>query len=235
MKDFEPTPPQHLEPLAKDVLEGLRGMEGARFIVLGGGVALQHYVEFRRTVDIDAWWAGEVRTETRDLLTRVMEDVGRARGLQLVKRSWGETESYELLKGQEKVFSFQIALRSVQLEAAKHSAWQPVQVESFRDNLGSKMSALVGRGAPRDFLDVREVCRRGLAREDECWQVWQDKNPDRNVREARVNVLRHVELLESRRPLAALSENEREAAQTLRDWVRQSLCRERIRDHEIGR
>ena len=83
MKDFEPTPPQHLEPLAKDVLEGLRGMEGARFIVLGGGVALQHYVEFRRTVDIDAWWAGEVRTETRDLLTRVMEDVGRARGLQL--------------------------------------------------------------------------------------------------------------------------------------------------------
>ena len=54
MKDFEPTPPQHLEPLAKDVLEGLRGREGARFIVLGGGVALQHYVEFRRTVDIDA-------------------------------------------------------------------------------------------------------------------------------------------------------------------------------------
>ena len=156
-----------------------------------------------------------------------MQDVGRAHGLELLKRSWGETESYELLKGQEKVFSFQIALRSVQLEAAKHSAWQPVQIESFRDNLGSKMSALVGRGAPRDFLDVREVCRRQLASETECWQVWQEKNPDRNVREAKGNVLRHLELLESRRPLASLAANEREVAQTLRDWVRQSLCREK--------
>ena len=40
--------------------------------------------------------------------------LGRAHGLRLLKRSWGETESYEFLKGQEKVFSFQITTSRVE-------------------------------------------------------------------------------------------------------------------------
>jgi hypothetical protein len=86
------------------------------------------------------------------------------------------------------------------------------------------MSALVIRGAPRDFVDVREICRRGLATEDDCWDMWRQKNRERSLAEANVALLRHLELIESRRPLSSISdEDERRSAEDLRSWTRHVL------------
>ena len=63
IRNPDPEVPANLDPLAREVLEGLRGHAAAEAIVLGGGVALQHYCEFRTTLDIDARWAA--RTDSR--------------------------------------------------------------------------------------------------------------------------------------------------------------------------
>jgi hypothetical protein len=225
IRNPDPEVPGSLDPLAREVLEGLRGHAAAEAIVLVGGVALQHYCDFRATMDIDASWAGGPRSETRALILSVMQTVAANHGLELGTRTWGETQSYELKKGAKKVFSFKISLRDVQLEAPLASAWDPVKIETFRDNLGAKMNALVERGAPRDFLDAHEVCREALATETGCWEAWSDKNPGQPVEEARAKVLHHLEALELRRPLASISTPaERQAAQEVRRWVRESLC-----------
>lgn len=127
------------------------------------------------------------------------------------------------------LFTVQIALRSVAVDEPLPSVWAPVWIESFRDNLGAKMNALVGRGAPRDFTDVFEVCRRLLASPNDCWSLWQRKNPDQAVHEAKSRVLHHLEQIAARRPVASLGDlAERERAEQLRAWVRRELCVSRV-------
>jgi hypothetical protein len=77
--------------------------------------------------------------------------------------SFSADTSFELADTERKVFSFQIALRSLELEPPEPSQWQPILIESLADNVGSKMNALVQRGAARDFLDIREVVIRRIA------------------------------------------------------------------------
>src|SRR5262245_14445337 len=201
MKELDPRVPEHLNPFAGEVLEALKGHPESRGIIIGGGIALQHYLDFRKTVDLDAWWAGSAEEAARHLLGVVIERVAGSHGYSARTRRWGETESYEILDGSRKVFSFQISKRDVQLDQPLPSHWPPVVIESFRDNLGAKMNALVERGAPRDFVDVFEVCQRGLATVDECWLTWTAKNPGQSAREARAKVLGRLSAIEARRPL----------------------------------
>ncbi len=226
-QNVSPKPPHRLTPLAKEVLDELRAQPAAAAIILGGGVALQHYCEFRDTQDLDAWWESLPAGATETLLAEVMERVGERHGLLLRIRNWGETQSYELQKSEQTVFSFQIAVRSVSLEPPLASAWPPVQIETFLDNIGSKMNALVGRGAPRDFLDVFAVVSRGLADSHELWGAWARKNPSGLVAEAKLNVLRRLEELEARRPLDSIDDAQsQQDASSLRSWARTELCRE---------
>lgn len=223
----EPKVPASLHQLAREILEELSRAPGAGGIVIGGGVALQHYCEFRETVDLDAWWAADAAPETERSIRDAMETVARRHGFDLGVRSWRETTSYELGAPDtgRKVFSFQISRRTVELLPPLESAWAPVKIEAFADTLGAKMNALVDRGAPRDLLDVREVCARGLAGIAECWSLWQRKNPAAPVDEARLKVLYHLEALEARRPLGGIADPAaRDAARAVRDWVRTELC-----------
>src|SRR5262245_8836466 len=96
MRPRTPKIPENLHPLAREILEELRSNPEAEAIVIGGGVALQHYCEFRGTVDLDAWWSGGIRQETERLIRGAMERVGLLHGLELAVRSWRETQSYEL-------------------------------------------------------------------------------------------------------------------------------------------
>lgn len=229
MKQLQPTPPPELNALAAEILERLKGRAGAEHIIIGGGVALQHYCPHRPTVDLDGWWRDRARHETETLLEHVLGAVAAERGWSYRRRAFGDTQSFELVQGNQKVFTVQIAVRSRALDEPLPSAWAPVWIETFRDNLGAKMNALVGRGAPRDFTDVFEVCQRGLATPDDCWLLWQQKNPGQEVREAQTRVLHHLEQIEARRPLAALTDPvERERAERLRAWVRRELCAERL-------
>jgi len=114
---------QRLHELAREILEELRDQPAAAALILGGGVALQHYYEYRETHDIDAWWASTPKADTRQLLRETMQRVAERHGYSLAVRAWRETESLELQDEGKTIFSFQVAVRSLELESPGPSAW----------------------------------------------------------------------------------------------------------------
>jgi hypothetical protein len=227
-----PTPerPKEIDPLAEAILARLQSHPVARFIVLGGYFALKHYHDYRITHDVDAWWAEDSRDsdreEVRGALQAVIVPVAGERGLTLNQRRFGDTESWELLRAGAKVFSFQIASRTVRLEPPVPSPWPPLLIETFADNVASKMNALVQRGAPRDFTDIRQLVTAGHLTPEECWDLWKRKNPDLDSVDARLEVGRHLHELELRRPLETLIDlAQREQARQTRAWFRAVLLR----------
>ena len=225
MQDVLPKTPKNLNPLARELLESLAGHAEAAEIVLGGGVALSHYLEYRDTVDVDAWWRVERREEVSRFLERCMMELATRHGLTYRRRSWGETESLELMRGSQKTFSFQISKRTLYLDAAIPAEWQPLWIETLRDNVASKMTALVERGAPRDMRDIFELCARGITSREECWKLWKRKNPERDEREGPEKALFYIERLEQQRPLEKMqSQEERDRAASLRSWFRSVFC-----------
>jgi hypothetical protein len=232
MKELTPAKPSQLDPLAAALLEGLKPFACAKHIVLGGYFALKHYCDYRTTHDVDAWWAGEATSDDKDAvraaLREVLDGIGAREDLEWRRRHFGDTESWELIRGGAKVFTFQIAARTLQLEPYLSSPWPPLQIESLADNVGSKMNALVLRGAPRDYVDVRELSAAGLATPADCWAVWQRKNPDLKPDEARAEVARHLHELSLRRPLDDIVDaGERERARSTRAWFRDVFLKPR--------
>lgn len=218
--------PEPVEPLAAEILKGLRSFPEAGELVLGGYFALKQYVDYRRTRHLDAWWRTGKTEGTMACIRQVMKEVAERHGLTLAERGWGETVSFELSQRERKIFSFQIALRSVELESPRRSAWDPILVESLADTVGSKLNALVQRGAPRDFLDVHELVARGIASVERCWNWWSQKNPGVDVLQARAQALRHLEAIELRRPIEVIEDpDEQAAARGTREWIRQTLLR----------
>lgn len=218
--------PKKLHPLARKILQKLSGEPSSATIIIGGGVALQHHCDFRETSDIDAWWNGYPSNEGISVIENVMEETAKEENGKIVKRSWGDTVSYDLLKDNKKIFSFQIALRDIQLEEPVESKWPPIKIETLKDNLASKIVALVNRGAPRDFLDIYSVCQQSLVTPQFCWQLWQAKNPGKKVEEAKLRVLDHLEQIAKIRPLETIKDqNQKESAQKVRKWVQECLVK----------
>lgn len=221
-----PKRPTMLPLLAEAILGALKGHPWTACIVLGGGIALKHYDDFRATQDVDAWWHGSPEPDALRLLQSALEPVAAAHGFDLVHRRFGVTDSFEFQRhdGAGKEFSFQIAVRDVALDDPLPSDWPPVGIETLEDNIGSKMNALVTRGAPRDFVDVYRVVNDGLLSVAECWRLWRNKNPGAPLDVARRQVLTHLTRLEARRPLGSVAdEQERSSAQELREWFRKSF------------
>lgn len=224
LADPQPQVPAGLTPFARGLLEALRGRPEAAAFVLGGGVALSHYAEYRTTHDVDAWWAATPDEAAWDSARAAMERLAAQAGAEVLERGWGETRSCELKRGARKLFSFQASIRTIGLDPPRPSAWAPLWLETFRDNLASKMNALVARGAPRDFADIAEICRRGLATPADCWALWQLKNPRRPRLEALADVLRHLNGIELRRPLDRVPPADRDRAAAVRRFIREELC-----------
>lgn len=221
-----PNSPRNPDPLAVKVLNRLAGRPEGAEIVLGGYFALQHYTNYRITHDIDAWWLTKPSAATEHALREVMDLVAQETGHELRERQFGETISFELSREGKKRFSFQIAVRSVELESPMLSAWPPILLETLRDNIGAKMNALVERGAPRDFVDIMHVVSSRLIPADECWELWERKNPGQSNEGARNKVLFHLESLEMRRPLDSIRDQlERTRAKETRDWFRREFLR----------
>jgi len=221
-----PKRPTSLPKLAEEILDSVAQSSGATEVVLGGGIALKHYVDFRSTYDIDAWWRRDRDAQAIEQIKAAMQRVAEKNNLKLSYRQSGTTESLELsdqATGQ-KVFSFQIAVRDVTLEDAVPSSWPPIAIETLRENIGAKMNALVNRGAPRDFLDVYEVVTRGLLTVEDCWHLWQAKNKSGSIDRAQQDVLASLARIEQRRPLDSLPMQEKEKAKLVREWVRLKLC-----------
>ncbi len=231
--------PTNLDPLAAELLDALEQRSEAACIILGGGIAMKHYLDYRPTHDVDAWWRrGAMPDEKRAALELVRDSVraiGDSHNLAIGERTWGSVVSIELAREGKTVCSFQIADRDVELDPPRESPWPPILLETLRDNVAAKMSALVVRGAPRDFTDVYMVAMRGLASIDDVWQLWQRKNPGADVELAKAAVLRHLEEIEMRRPLERMPEADRERLATFRGWVREELTRSPEREQSVDR
>ena len=144
--------------------------------------------------------------ETSDLIESALKRVADRNALTLSIRKTAAMQSFDLRRGPEKVFSFQIALRDVALESPLPTEWHPVRIETFADNVGAKMNALVQRGAPRDFLDIHELCRSRKIAFSECWSLWTRKNPGKSLEDARSAVALHLQRFEQSRPLNKITD-----------------------------
>lgn len=220
-----PARPAHLSTYAEACLQALARQGWGDKLSLGGGVGLLHYLDYRPTHDVDAWWDQDTPPHMRQAILEVIEDALRPWG-EVATRTWGEVVSIELSQDGAKVFSFQIAQRSAQLEPSRSASWVAVKLDSLSDLVASKMVALVERGAPRDFLDIHAVCQAGLYTPVECWQRWAARQrlsgSDTDEQRARLAVETHLKRIELQRPLAAIAEPEqRAAAAHMRAWFKE--------------
>jgi hypothetical protein len=227
--------PENIDPLAEIILERLRRNPTSAEIVLGGYFGLQHYLNYRQTHDIDAWWRQRASPETEQAIRGVMQEIARERGAAYRERRFGDTISFEIAEAGGKRMSFQIAVRDIALDAPQVSPWAPILIETLRDNLASKMNALVGRGAPRDFLDIKNAVTSGLMSAEDCWRLWSLKNPGQQVADAKGKVRLHLENLELRRPLDRIADAaERADARVVREWFRWEFLSSDVTKRDLG-
>ena len=225
MQNIRPKPPQNLNPFSRELLESLAGHAEAAEIVLGGGVALSHYLEYRETVDLDAWWRESPRPEVLAFVEGAMKSLAVRHGLDYRRRTWGETESLELMRGGQKEFSFQISKRGLYLDEPVPTEWQPLWIETLRDNVASKMTALVLRGAPRDFLDIHQLCMMGVLTMEDCWSLWSEKNPGILISDAKRRIITRLLEIEASRLLDSIQPAQaRDKAALVRGWYHHTFA-----------
>lgn len=142
----------------------LEAAGGHGFALAGGNALVAHGIVARETKDVDlfsdeAGGPGAVTAAVRAALE--------AAGYQVIV-----TRPPELNQGE---FSQMVVSRgddSMQLDMARDwRKWPPVQLRvgpvlHLDDAVGSKVSALVGRRAPRDFIDVASAMDHGYSRAD---------------------------------------------------------------------
>jgi len=225
MKSIQPQQPSHLSPYARACLEALVKANLAVRISLGGALGLFHYIDYRLTRDVDAWWSETVTEKQRQAVVQLLEttlsDFGSVR-----VRAWGDVVSVELSQQGKTVFSFKIAARSVLLEEPVLAGWIDIPLDSLADLAASKMTALVERGAPRDFLDIFTICQAGLLSMGECWALWRRRQTlagnDADAARARLAIETHLERIALQRPLEKIPDlQQRLQARQLRDWFLQ--------------
>lgn len=219
-----PTPkrPRQLSDYAARTLEALASEGLGHQISLGGALGLLHYLDYRSTHDVDAWWAPSATAAERERVLRTVEASLQPFG-EVRSRSWGDVVSIELKMAGKTVFSFQIASRSAQLEEPEQLPWADVSLDNLADLIASKMAALVERGAPRDFRDIYTLCDSGLTSARDCWVLWEERQrragSDADRHRARLAIQTHLTRIARHRPLEAISEAaQREEAARVRSW-----------------
>lgn len=231
MKEIYPKQPSHLSDYAEACLKALVRADLADRISIGGALGLFHYVDYRPTQDVDAWWSQTVtEAQKKEVIYAIqseLESFGR-----VFTRSWGDVTSIELSQNNKKVFSFQIATRSVQLEQSISAGWIAIPLDSLTDLAASKMVALVERGSPRDFLDIYMLCRTGLLTINNCWDLWKKRQvlagSDINTSRACLAIETHLERIVMHRPLESISDmDQREQAKKVRAWFRESFLKDK--------
>lgn len=183
-------------------------------------MGLLHFLDYRSTNDLDAWWqrdaTGAERREVEEVVTEALSAYGEVR-----IRRWGDVVSIELLEGAKKIFSFQVAERSSQLEPSTQLPWIRISSDAWNDLVASKMVALIERGTPRDFRDIYAVCRHELIEPETCWELWRTKEQlgarDATSSRARLALETHLTRLSQLRPLEKIAGvAERQGAESVR-------------------
>jgi hypothetical protein len=223
------TKPGHVSEYAEACLRALVSAGLANTLSLGGALGLLHYLDYRPTHDVDAWWCARATAADRLQVVTTIETVLRGYG-DVRTRAWGDVVSVELQREGRTVFSFQVARRSVRLEPPALAPWIPVPLDSFADLLASKMTALVERGAPRDFRDIYMLCQAGLATPARAWELWQKRQEmaggDTNRDRAALAVQTHLARIVQHRPLAQVADPEQRAeAERVRTWLQREFLK----------
>ncbi len=223
----KPKRPSQLSDIAARTLRALADEGLGHKLSLGGALGLLHYLDYRATHDVDAWWVPSSTLEDRERVLQTIEETLRPFG-DVRRRSWGEVVSIELKVSGKTVFSFQVASRSAQLAALEELPWADVALDSLSDLIASKMTALVERGAPRDFRDIYTLCDRGLTTASECWELWslrqQKAGSEADRRRAVLAAQTHLARVAKHRPLEAIPDaTQREEALRVRSWFAEVL------------
>lgn len=221
---MKPVRPTHVPEHAGECLRRIGDGGLGHALSLGGAFGLLHYLDYRSTHDVDAWWTESSTEEQRGRVIAAIETALQPHG-DVRRRTWGDVVSIELRVAGKVVFSFQIARRSVQLEppAPAPAPWADVLLDSFSDLVASKMVALVERGAPRDFRDIHSLCQAGLIAPGRCWELWRRRqrlaDSDTDGHRARLAVETHLARIVQHRPLDGIEDPEqRDAAARVRAW-----------------
>jgi hypothetical protein len=219
---MKPHRPTHIPAYAEICLQALVANGLNDKISLGGAFGLLHYLDYRPTHDVDAWWDISATTQEKEQIVEVIETALSAYGT-VQRRAWGDVVSIELVQADKTVFSFQIAQRSVQLQPSVSATWMDVPLDSFPDLMASKMVALVERGAPRDFRDIYALCHSGLTTPKRCWQVWRQRQQlagsDTDFHRARLAIETHLTRIALHRPLDEIPDaDQRAEAERVRTW-----------------
>jgi len=227
VKTLSPRRPANISPYASACFRALRESGLSGYLSIGGALGLFHYFEYRFTHDADAWWHAEAGQEQRRQVVQVIETALRSFG-QTRTRKWGDVVSVELMQADKTVFSFQIASRDVQLRNWVWLEEEGIALDSLPDLIASKMTALVERGAPRDFLDIFTLCSQNIVEPVECWSLWQERQArsgdNTDFERARLAIETHLERIALHRPLESIPDTEqRMKAETLRRWFRESF------------
>ena len=201
--------------------------------MLGGAFGLAHYFEYRTTKDIDAWWTENAGENEKKAVISLLENTLKNFGDVSIRR-FGDVVSIDLFREGQVIFNFQIAQRSALLRAPLGSAWSPVSLDSLDDLIASKMTALIERGAPRDFLDIYQVCANKIVTIRRCWELWKEREVKRgnhspDTRLGCEALLLHLSRIERVRPLDTIKDKrERQQAETLRHWFKNEFCKGKL-------
>jgi hypothetical protein len=222
-----PGRPTNIPPHAETCLRALVAKGLNDKISLGGAFGLLHYLDYRPTHDVDAWWDASATTRDKEQAIQVIEAALRPHG-QVRIRTWGDVVSIELMQADQTAFSFQVAARATQLQPSVSATWIDVLLDSFPDIVASKMVALVERGAPRDFRDIHALCDADLATPQQCWTLWRQRQrlsaSDADSHRARLAVETHLSRITLHRPLDEIADpGQRAKAEQVRTWFREDL------------
>ena len=92
---MEPTRPKKLPEHAEGTVRAVAGAGLGHKISVGGALGLQHYLDYRPTNDVDAWWNASADLRERAEVVRVVEEALAEQG-EVRTRRWGEVVSIEL-------------------------------------------------------------------------------------------------------------------------------------------
>lgn len=231
-----PRRPANLPDYADACLQALAAHRLGDKIALGGALGLLHYLDYRSTRDVDAWWTDAATAADQRQVVHVIATTLDSFG-QVKTRAWGDVVSIELMREGKVCFSFQIARRSAQLEPAVPAPWVAVLLDSFPDLVASKMVALIERGAPRDFRDIYALCEAELVTPRDCWELWRRRQrlaeSDTNIARANLAIETHLARIALHRPLNQIADAQRRAAaEQTRRWFQRVFLASLLNDDE---
>jgi len=145
---MQPIIPKNLNPLALGVLNALTQHSESNSIILGGYFALKHYLDYRDTKDIDAWWVqGLWEPDQKRLFNdfkKLIEDFAYSQNMEIRERKTRNMQSMlKYMQTAKQFFSFQIANREIQLCEPLTSPYPPILIETLESSLASRITTFI--------------------------------------------------------------------------------------------